>query len=114
MKIDDEDEEDERDEDGVTTCANMTYFYSHEKCLWYYSHKELFWVLISIAIVVALAGVVANALVIYAATQKRNMSSGFRYLNHAVMSLAITDFCLSLFGTPFSIVYWYWGKTFTF
>ena len=35
---------------NLTTCANMTYFYRHEKCLWYYSHKELFWVLISIAI----------------------------------------------------------------
>ena len=99
---------------NVTTCANMTYFYRHEKCLWYYSHKALFWILISIAILVALVGVSGNVLVIYAAAQKKHMSGGFRYLNHAVMSLAITDFGLSLFGTPFSIVYWYWGESVDF
>ena len=86
---------------------NLTHFASIDELhLWYYDHRGLFWILISIVILIALVGVLGNAMVIYAATQK-NMSGGFRYLNEAVISLAITDFCFSLFGTPFSIVYWY-------
>ena len=88
----------------------MTDFYKHEECLWYYSHKPLFWVLMSMMILIALVGVLGNAMVIYFATQKDTKRSGFRYLNYAVNSLAITDFCLSLFGTPAIIVYWYWGR----
>ena len=94
-------------------CSNMTYLSVHEECLWYYSHKELFWVLISIAILLALVGVVGNALVIYAATKKNPFRGVFHYLNHVVISLAVTDFCLLLFGTPCDIVYWYWGKNLT-
>ena len=92
---------------GLNVTNNVT---TDEKALWYYSHQEIFWILISISILIALAGVVGNALVIFAATQKRSIGAGFRYLNHAVISLAIADFILSLFGTPFSIVYWYWGE----
>lgn len=81
-----------------------------ESDLWYYNHKSLFWILIFISMLIALAGVLGNAMVIYAATRKRHMSGGFSYLNNAVKSLAITDFCFSLFATPLSIVYWYWSK----
>ena len=81
-----------------------------EASFWYYDHKSLFWMLISISIIIALAGAIGNALVIYASTRARHMKDGFRYLNDAVKSLAVTDFCLSVFGTPFSVVYWYWGK----
>ena len=81
-----------------------------ESYLWYYDHKPQFWMLISISILIALSGVIGNAMVIYASTQKKHMRGGFSYLSDAVKSLAITDFCFSLFGTPFSIVYWYWGK----
>ena len=97
-------------ETNITNCTNITYFWRNEECLWYYSHKELFWTLMSIFVVVALAGVPANVFVIYVATQKRHMVSGFRYLNHAVKSLAITDICLNLFGTPATVVYLYWSK----
>ena len=83
---------------------------SDEKVLWYYSHQDTFWVLISISILIALAGVLGNGLVILASIKKRSIAEKFRYMNYAVISLAIADFILSLFGTPFSIVYWYWGK----
>ena len=100
-------------EANITKCTNMTYFYRNEECLWYYSNKALFWVLVSILILVSIVGVLGNAIVIYAATKKKHMSGGFRYLNRAVRSLAITDLCLSLFGTPMAIVFWYWSKYFT-
>ena len=95
---------------SIANCTNMTDYYRHEECLWYYSHKALFWGLISITLLIALAGVVGNAIVIYFATQKQAIKGGFRYLNFAVKSLAITDFCNSLFGTPAFIFYWYWGR----
>ena len=78
--------------------------------LWYYDNKSFFWILISVAISIALAGAFGNALVIFAATQRSNIGASFRYLNHAVISLAVGDFILSLFGTPLNVVYWYWGK----
>ena len=82
----------------------------HESNLWYDDNKALYWVLVSITLFMAIVGVVGNALVIYAATQKKEIGARFRHLNHAVTSLAIADFLLSLFGTPCDVVYWYWGK----
>ena len=81
-----------------------------ESDLWYYYNKGLFWMLISISILIAFAGVIGNAVVIYAATKERNIGARFRYLNDVVKSLAITDFSLPLFGTPVTVVYWYWSK----
>ena len=95
----------------TTEGFNVTNFsIKNESPLWYDDNKELFWLLVSIAILVAIVGVVGNALVIYAATQKKEIGARFRHLNHAVASLAIADFLLSLFGTPCDVVYWYWGK----
>ena len=92
-------------EENVTNSSSVD-----ESYLWYYDHKGLFWTLISMSILIGIAGVMGKSMVIYAVIYKRRTSGGFRYLNDAVKSLAITDFCFSLFGTPFSIVYWYWGK----
>ena len=84
-------------------------FYSG-KSQWYCDNVEMFWILICITIVIALLAAMGNAFVIFVFITKRGIGSKFRYLNHAVLSLAIADFINSLFGTPFSIVYWYWGK----
>ena len=78
--------------------------------LWYYENRETFWVLVSISVLIALTGAVGNAFVIFAAIQRRNIASSFRYLNRVVLSLAIADFSYSLIGTPFYVVHWYWGK----
>ena len=79
---------------------------------WYDQNTGIFWILICITAILALIAVAGNSLVIFAVIKKRNVSAKFRYLNHAVLSLAIADFVLSLFGTPFSVIYWYWGKRF--
>ena len=81
---------------------------------WYDQNTGIFWVLMCITAVLAMIAVAGNSLVIFAVIKKRNVSAKFRYLNHAVLSLAIADFILSLFGTPFSVVYWYWGKSLMF
>ena len=78
--------------------------------LWYYENKGLFWILVSISVLIALSGVVGNALVIIATIQSRNIGASFRYLNRAVLALAVEDFSYLLIGTPFYVVHWYWGK----
>ena len=50
-----------------------------ESYLWYYEHQPQFWLLISISILIAFAGVIGNTMVIYAATQKRHISVRFCY-----------------------------------
>ena len=77
---------------------------------WYGDNVATFWILIAIIIFIALVAAVGNAFVIRVFVTKRGLGAQFRYLNHVVLSLAIAEFTLSLFGTPFSIVYWYWGK----
>ena len=77
---------------------------------WYYDNVATFWIVISVIIFIAVVAAVGNAFVILVFATKRGIGAKFRYLNHAVLSLAIAEFTLSLFGTPFSIVYWYWGK----
>ena len=81
---------------------------------WYDQNTGIFWILICITAILAMIAVAGNSLVIFAVIKKRNVSAKFRYLNHAVFSLAIADFVLSLFGTPISVVYWYWGKRLMF
>ena len=81
---------------------------------WYDQNTGIFWILICITAILALIAVAGNSLVIFAVIKKRNVSAKFRYLNNAVLSLAIADFVLSLFGTPFSVIYWYWGKSWMF
>ena len=78
--------------------------------LWYDDNTEFFWILVSISALLSFVGVVGNAIVIYAAIQKRRIASSFRYLNRVVLSLAIADFLYSLLGEPFFVVHWYWGK----
>ena len=77
---------------------------------WYYDNIATFWVVICIITFIALVAAVGNAFVILVFVTKRGIGARFRYLNHAVLSLAVAEFTLSLLGTPFSIVYWYWGK----
>ena len=77
---------------------------------WYYDNVSTFWAAICIIIFVALVASIGNAFVILVFATKRGIGAKFQYLNHAVLSLAIAEFTLSLLGTPFSIVYWYWGK----
>ena len=72
--------------------------------------KEVFGFFIFIIILIAMVAAFGNALVIYAVIKMKSFNARFRYLNRAVLSLAIADFVLSLFGTPFSVVFWYWGK----
>ena len=72
--------------------------------------KEVFGFFIFIIILIAMVAAFGNSLVIYAVIKMKNFNARFRYLNRAVLSLAIADFVLSLFGTPFSVVFWYWGK----
>ena len=75
-----------------------------------YVKKEVFGFFIFIIILIAMVAAFGNSLVIYAVIKMKNFNARFRYLNRAVLSLAIADFVLSLFGTPFSVVFWYWGK----
>ena len=62
---------------------------------WYDENKGIFWILICITAILAMIAVAGNSLVIFAVIKKRNVSAKFRYLNHAVLSLAIADFVLS-------------------
>ena len=78
----------------------------------YFKNFELFWAMVCITASIAMVAVVGNSIVIFAVIKRTHLSAKFRYLNRAVLSLAIADFTLSLFGTPFSVVYWYWGKQF--
>ena len=87
-------------------CSQDYDFDSH----WYYDNIATFWIVICIIIFIALVAAVGNAFVIHVFVTKRGLGAQFRYLNRVVLSLAIAEFTLSLFGTPFSIVYWYWGK----
>ena len=87
-------------------CSPHYDFGSH----WYGDNVATFWILICMIIFIALVAAIGNAFVILVFATKRGIGSKFRYLNHAVLSLAIAEFTLSLLGTPFSIVYWYWGK----
>ena len=75
-----------------------------------YVKKEVFGFFIFIIILIAMLAAFGNALVVYAVIKMKSFNARFRYLNRAVLSLAIADFVLSLFGTPFSVVFWYWGK----
>ena len=75
-----------------------------------YVKKEVFGFFILIIILIAMVAAFGNALVVYAVIKMKSFNARFRYLNRAVLSLAIADFVLSLFGTPFSVVFWYWGK----
>ena len=75
-----------------------------------YVKKEVFGFFIFIIILIAMVAAFGNALVVYAVIKMKSFNARFRYLNRAVLSLAIADFVLSLFGTPFSVVFWYWGK----
>ena len=88
---------------GTNNCTNGSQ-------LWYDNHKEFFWILVAISALIALVGILGNALVIFAASQKRHIGSSFRYLNRVVLSLAISDLSYSLLGEPFFVVHWYWGK----
>ena len=72
--------------------------------------KEVFWSSMGIIILIAMVSTFGNFFVIHAVIKMKNFNARFRYLNRAVLSLAIADFLLSLFGTPFSVVWWYWGK----
>ena len=47
--------------------------------------------------------------VVYIAITKQNLGA-LRYLNEAVVSLAITDLLTGIIGFPPTILYYYWGE----
>ena len=78
--------------------------------IWYQENFELYWTLISVTAFFALVAAVGSAIVIFAVITKNHVSARFRYLNLAVLSLAIADFMFALCGTSFFVIYWYWSK----
>ena len=78
--------------------------------IWYQENFELYWTLISVTAFFALVAAVGSAIVIFAVITKNHVSARFRYLNLAVLSLAIADFMFALCGTSFLVIYWYWSK----
>ena len=79
---------------------------------WFDENEYLFWVLVVLSSLIACAGVIGNALVMFIAIKNEDISASFRYLNRVVLSLAVADFCFLFIGEPFYIMYWYWGTTF--
>ena len=77
--------------------------------LWYHDGgKAIVAVMVAVRVLIAVAGIIGNSMVIYAALTKRNaMCASFRYLNRVVLSLAFADLFYSLLGQPFDILHWY-------
>ena len=92
----------------LANCSN-----TNTTLYWYnVGNKNLFWVLVSIRVLISIAGIAGNTMVIYAATRNRKaIFSSFRYLNRVVLSLAFADLFYSLLGQPFDILHWYLSLT---
>ena len=71
----------------------------------------VFWLCVSICIVLGIISSLGNGLVVYVSYKKEDFG-GFRHVNSVVKNLALSDCLFGLIGCPLTIVFWYWGKTF--
>ena len=70
----------------------------------------VFWLCVSICIVIGILSSFGNGLVVYVSYKKEDFG-GFRHVNSVVKNLAFSDCLFGLIGCPLTIVFWYWGKS---
>ena len=88
----------------LTNCSNPS-----NQTSWYHDNNQaIVGIMVVVRVLIALAGIIGNSMVIYAArTRWSTMGASFRYLNRVVVSLAFADLFYSLLGQPFDILHWY-------
>ena len=75
-------------------------------------NEVLFWTAAAVSTLMTILGTIANCLVIYFSIQEP-WTGTLRYLNKVVKHLAVSDLLLGVLATPFCLVYWKMGKTYT-
>ena len=68
-----------------------------------------FWCSVILCLVAGFISILGNGLVLYVSNLKIDVGK-FEYINLVVKHLALSDFLFGLIGTPFTILFWYWGR----
>ena len=89
-------------ENGTETSPNIQEVSGYDKNI------ALFWIDTVFCLCVALAAIIGNVLVLFAAHGNKN-SGPLRYLDNGIKSLAITDMLFGLIGIPLIIFCYYIG-----
>ena len=70
-----------------------------------------FWCSVILCLVAGFISILGNGLVLYVSNLK-NDAGKFEYINLVVKHLALSDLLFGLIGTPFTILFWYWGRNY--
>ena len=75
----------------------------------YHKYFEVFWIFITIYLLLAFVAILGNGLVIYASYRHRN-TGPVRYFHGIVRSLAFADLFYGLLGMPVTTIKYYMGE----